>query len=265
MLCRQYRVDGTFTGVYVNDTYKRLCALVYDLSKPEPPEPAYSFYLSYAQGVSGPVLEPMCGSGRFYIPFLKSGVDIYGFDSSQHMLDRLYSKLDSQQPHSKVWEDSVVHFSPQKKFDYIFIPTGSFGLITDMRVIANFLEELYSALSDGGVFVFDVESSESISKEKFPAQYTYEIGDSQIHANYHASFRKDICQVMCDYDMIKDNQVVKAEKETITIKLYDNKQPLIDLLQSIGFSVNLLKAYERESTPCSNDPVTVFECWKSKA
>ena len=48
-----------------NNTYLKLCTQVYDLSKPTPPEEAYAFYRSYIEATRGPILEPMCGSGRF--------------------------------------------------------------------------------------------------------------------------------------------------------------------------------------------------------
>lgn len=47
------------------DTYLDLCTQVYDLSKPTPPQDAYDFYLSYVRETNGPILEPMCGTGRF--------------------------------------------------------------------------------------------------------------------------------------------------------------------------------------------------------
>lgn len=50
------------------DTYRDLCTQVYDLSKPEPPEEAYTFYRVYASNAKGPILEPMCGTGRFLLP-----------------------------------------------------------------------------------------------------------------------------------------------------------------------------------------------------
>jgi 2-polyprenyl-3-methyl-5-hydroxy-6-metoxy-1,4-benzoquinol methylase len=68
------------------DTYLNLCTQVYDLSKPTPPKDAYEFYYSYAAQAKGPILEPMCGTGRFLIPLLEEGFDIYGFDASEHML-----------------------------------------------------------------------------------------------------------------------------------------------------------------------------------
>lgn len=72
------------------DTYLRLCTQVYDLSKPNPPEDAYAFYRSYALNAKGPILEPMCGTGRFLLPLIDEGFDVQGFDASEHMLEALH-------------------------------------------------------------------------------------------------------------------------------------------------------------------------------
>ena len=65
------------------DTYLNLCTQVYELSKPKVPEADYNFYKSYLQDAKGKILEPMCGTGRFLLPFLQDGFDIQGFDAAK--------------------------------------------------------------------------------------------------------------------------------------------------------------------------------------
>ena len=65
------------------DAYLSLCTKVYGLSKPNPPEDAYAFYRDYAMKANGPILEPMCGTGRFLLPLLEEGFNVHGFDASQ--------------------------------------------------------------------------------------------------------------------------------------------------------------------------------------
>ena len=78
------------------DTYLSLCTEVYELSKPNPPEDAYAFYRDYAVKVNGPILEPMCGTGRFLLPLLEEGFDVHGFDASDHMLGVLHAKAETK-------------------------------------------------------------------------------------------------------------------------------------------------------------------------
>ncbi|HEO1363237.1 TPA: GNAT family N-acetyltransferase, partial [Legionella pneumophila] len=84
------------------DTYQSLCTEVYDLSKPNAPQNEYSFYRSYAVEAKGPILEPMCGTGRFLLPLVEEGFDVHGFDASQPMLERLHAKAISKNLKPKV-------------------------------------------------------------------------------------------------------------------------------------------------------------------
>lgn len=71
------------------DTYKTLCTEFYDLDKPSPPAEAFEYYLNEAKRCVQPVLEPMCGSGRFLIPLMEHGINIEGTDASEEMLEKL--------------------------------------------------------------------------------------------------------------------------------------------------------------------------------
>ncbi len=68
-------------------SYLNLGTQFYDLIRPEPPEDAYTFYRLYVMNATGPILEPMCGKGRFLLPLLQEGFDVHSFDASEHMLE----------------------------------------------------------------------------------------------------------------------------------------------------------------------------------
>ena len=74
------------------NNYKNLCTEFYDLDKPTAPEDALEFYTNEILGHTQPVLEPMCGSGRFLIPLLQKGIEIEGSDASAEMLDECRKK-----------------------------------------------------------------------------------------------------------------------------------------------------------------------------
>src|SRR3990167_4433531 len=115
------------------DTYLNLCTEVYDLSKPTAPKDAYDFFRSYAIDAQGRILEPMCGTGRFLLPLVAEGFDVSGFDRSQSMLDALHKKANAKSLKVNVWLGSAEDVKLQKKYKLIFIPSGSFCLITDLK------------------------------------------------------------------------------------------------------------------------------------
>src|SRR5262245_34854390 len=140
------------------DTYLNLCTQVYDLSKPIPPKDAYDLYRSYAVQANGRMLEPMCGTGRFLLPLVAEGFDVHGFDGSRHMLDALQKKAKAQNLKVHVWQGLVAELNIQKKYKLIFIPSGSFGLITDENEAKNALKIFYDLLENGGKLVFEAET-----------------------------------------------------------------------------------------------------------
>lgn len=61
----------------IKNYYGNLCTEMYEILHKEAPQDELEFYLSYAEkGMS--ILEPMCGSGRFLVPFLERGYNIKG-------------------------------------------------------------------------------------------------------------------------------------------------------------------------------------------
>jgi 2-polyprenyl-3-methyl-5-hydroxy-6-metoxy-1,4-benzoquinol methylase len=109
-------------------TYKKLCTEFYDLelNNQKNSKLALNFYMNYALNANGPILEPMCGTGRFLIPMLQADLDIEGFDASQEMLNALkikYSKISNKKaPVQKIF---IQNFKSNKKYNLIFIPFGS--------------------------------------------------------------------------------------------------------------------------------------------
>ena len=102
------------------ETYLSLCTEVYDLSKPNPPEDAYAFYRDYTIKANGPILEPMCGTGRFLLPLLAEGFDVHGFDASDHMLEALHVKAEAKNLEPTIWKGFVEDLKrPEKYTDYV--------------------------------------------------------------------------------------------------------------------------------------------------
>lgn len=76
--------------------YGSLCTEMYEILHKQVPQDELDFYLSYAEK-GKKILEPLCGSGRFFVPFLERGFDISGIDLSKEMLDKFKNeKIDFQ-------------------------------------------------------------------------------------------------------------------------------------------------------------------------
>ena len=133
--------------------YGSLCTELYEILHKDAPEEELNFYLSYAkQGMK--ILEPLCGSGRFFIPFMEKHLDIFGVDLSKEMLQKLIEK----QPEAKVVQGDLLEYSSEEKFDYIFITSGSVSLFTDIALCKKILSVIKRMLAPKRKFVFAVMS-----------------------------------------------------------------------------------------------------------
>lgn len=247
------------------DTYLDLCTLYYDLDKPEPPKDDFDFYLEYIKNSDGPILEPMCGTGRFLVPYLKLGYEIKGFDASNSMLHKLKQKISDQEFSSHVWQGFIQDLSSKEKFKLIFIPSGSFGLITDLSDIKRSLEKIYDHLAEDGIFVFEVETLEAV-----PKQFNIWRGDVRemeegrfiIASFFDLPLKNNIGTSFGKYELIEGNQVVQAQVEKYAIRYY-TQQELDSLLKSIGFHhIKFIKAFEHSREPDERDEVFICECRK---
>ncbi|MFG6369337.1 MAG: class I SAM-dependent methyltransferase [Lachnospiraceae bacterium] len=133
--------------------YGSLCTEMYEILHEQAPQDELNFYLSYAEK-GKKILEPLCGSGRFLVPFMERGFDICGIDLSGEMLNKLKQKV----PNAKIVQADILEYSSRELYDYIFICSGSMSLFTDMNLCNRILEKMKDMLAPKGKFVFAVDT-----------------------------------------------------------------------------------------------------------
>jgi SAM-dependent methyltransferase len=245
------------------DTYLSLCTEVYDLSKPNPPEDDYAFYRDYAMRANGPILEPMCGTGRFLLPLLEEGFNVHGFDASDHMLQSLYAKAKAKNLEPKVWKGFVEDLKRPEKYNLIFIPSGSFCLIIDPVQVEKSLKAIYDHLADDGVVLFEAETLNAVPQigiwcgSIWPKPNGQKIILSQL-----ATMQDDICTSLCKYELMEAGKIIHTEIEDLRVKIYEQDQ-LMDMLKSAGFKhIRTLKTFDQSSEPAKQDESIIYECRK---
>ncbi len=221
------------------------------------------FYKSYADETNGAILEPMCGTGRFLLPLAKGGYKIEGSDANEHMLDVLRSKAEQMSLKVNIWKSVASEMPDNKIYSLIFIPSGSFGLITDSDQISKTLKLFYNHLDDSGVLVFEVETKNAVPELGVWRDSKWLRPDGKmILLSSCASIDGDIFSSVAKYELIDKNQVIQTEVEEYKIKIYESGS-LLELLKSIGFrDVKILKAFDRSNGPTDSDESIVYECRK---
>ena len=248
-------------------TYLKLCTEFYDLELEQDPDAAtiLSCYMDYALNANGPILEPMCGTGRFLIPMLQANLDVEGFDASPHMLNTLkqkYACISSNKP--PVWQQFVEDFTNNKFYNLIFIPFGSWGLITNPENSKKCLEIMYRHLAPGGKFVIEIDTIESLLKPCgiWRSSSNTRPDGSKIVLNTLTSYepKTQIFTATCKYESFVENKLEATETEDFQQYLY-NFEEMDQLLKDVGFT-QIKKYMDYAKTPAtdSNTPILIYEC-----
>lgn len=245
------------------NTYLSLCTQVYDLSKPNPPEDAYVFYRDYVMNAKGPILEPMCGTGRFLLPLLEEGFDVHGFDASEHMLEALHAKARDKNLKPVVWKGFVEDFKKPERYKLIFIPSGSFGLITSPEAIRAALKTFYDHLTDDGILLFEGETSHAVpSLNIWRGSVWHKLDKQMIILSQLATLKDNVCHSIGKYELVQNNNVIHTEVEELKVRVYEPSE-LTKILNSCDFNnVRLIKAFDNNTTPDIHDETIVYECRK---
>ena len=244
-------------------TYGRLCTEFYDLSKAEAPPEALAFFLDCLEDASQPVLEPMCGSGRFLVPFLERGIDIDGVDSSPHMLQACHDHCEARALHPALYQQRLQELSLSRYYGYVFIPAGSFGLITDSRDAAEALRRLYRHLAPGGRLAIEIETPRALPEslgEWHESRLTRGDGAEVVFRalpQYDPATR--VQQDTHWYGVFDNGSLIGWEVEDLSLRLYEQAE-FSQLLEAAGFTgIRATRPYS-DVEPQAEDAAIVFRC-----
>ncbi len=231
--------------------YGKLCTEFYDLDKPAAPPDELAFYLAQARIAGGPVLEPMCGSGRFLIPIMEAGLDIEGTDLSPDMLEACRANAAARGLKPVLHEQSLETLAVSRTFSFAFICSGSFGLIPTEAGVRASLARLHGALKPGARLMLEVERL--LPASGHGEAWTGDWGGREvaradggtIRINWHPRWDPASGTVISThrYDASKDGVLLASETEEFIIRPHDPKV-LTAQLAGAGFErVEFLKPH----------------------
>lgn len=244
--------------------YGRLCSEFYDMDKPDARPDVLDFYLEYAERSIGPILEPMCGTGRYLLPLLARGFDIEGTDSSEEMLALCRSHGTIQGLNPTLHVGRLEALSLPRQFGLIFIPSGSFSLLTEERDVIQSLKQVHEALLPGGCFVVEVERAGFINPSlsgAWEGRWMVRPDGSQLIHSWLQQYSgvEGIARAIHRYELVSGGKLVATEFEDFAVKHYE-LDAFARLLENAGFvEIRCFKPYER-CPPSADDEGLVFEC-----
>ena len=240
--------------------YGSLCTEMYEILHEKAPQDEWNFYLSYAEK-GKKILEPLCGSGRFLIPFMERGFDICGIDLSYEMLEKLKQKA----PDAKIVQADILEYSSSEKYDYIFISSGSVSLFTDITLCKKILAKLKEMLAPAGKFVFAVDTvadrCETDSDYKTAVSVKTEQGFDLLlrSKNYYdeetqTQFSPSI------YELYNEATLLQSEPMDFQLHLYRFGE-MEAYLEELGFkTVTTYSSFQKEIATGNQNEMFLYEC-----
>ncbi len=246
-------------------TYQELCTEFYDLEQHPLGEQALAFYLEQARKANGPILEPMCGTGRFLIPMLQAGFDVEGFDASPFMLDALrkkYAHFSLQE--APISQQLIQDFTSVRRYQLIFIPYGSFGLITSCEDVKRSLSVLRHHLQPGGKCILEIETVASVPQPcgVWRRGVHSRPDGSKIALSFITSYdpQTQLFQSFSRYELLDNGLVQATEEENFQQYLYRCDE-LDELLYDAGFMlIKKYPSYNPTQEVVSSTSIIVYEC-----
>ena len=240
--------------------YGNLCTEMYEILHEKAPRDELNFYLSYAKK-EDKILEALCGSGRFLIPFMEQGFDIFGIDLSVAMLNKLKQKA----PNAKVFQADILEYSSKNRFDYIFISSGSVSLFTDINLCRKILGKIKEMLTPEGKFVFAVDTvADKCSDDndyKISVKTKTKEGFDLILKNknyYDEQSRTQFSPGI--YELYNGTELLQSEYMDFQTHLYKFGE-MERLLKEIGFTnVKTYSSFSKDVAADDNCEMFLFEC-----
>lgn len=243
------------------NNYKSLCTEFYDIDKPFAPEDALSYFLNEAKSSVQPVLEPMCGSGRFLIPVLEAGINIEGSDASAEMLESCKNKCRDHKLNPVLYYQKIQELLLPQKYGMVFIPSGSFGLITDSDDARESLKRIHRCLLPEGKLLIEIETPAAVVHEESENVREAVLNrDSRIILTSVTRYdiKANIETIDCRYEKFQSDVLVKSETESIKVRHYTLSE-FKDLLKSAGFSVISSERPYSGQTATEDDEMVLFK------
>ena len=200
------------------------------------------FYLEIVKKYGQPVLDVGCGTGRILLDFIQQGIDIDGVDNSPDMLALLKQKAEKLNLSPTVYQQEMVELSLPRKYQTILVPSSSFQLLLDEKLLPVAMARFYEHLLPGGVLAMPFMTLWK-QGEPLESEFTREVvrpeDGATIRRWQYARFdpETDLEHTIDRYEVIRDGEVISSEEhhQSPGTRSYTQEQA-IELYQKAGFT-----------------------------
>lgn len=235
--------------------YGALLTEAYDIDKPHAPPDELAFYRSVVAGSGQPVLEAMCGSGRFLVPLVAEGIDVEGVDASADMLAACRRRAEDAGVRPVLRQGLVQELSDEGRYRTAFCGGGSFGLLADDGDVTSALRALHRALAPGGTVVLEVETPAAAGRPGAWGGRWWRRPDGALIVlrGLHGGVRDGVEEALGIYELYVDGVLVETELDE-WVRRFWTADAITDALTAAGFvDVRVTRAFSDEPPRGADD------------
>lgn len=205
------------------------------------------------------ILELGCGSGNITEKFLEKGFEVVGIDSSFEMLEAARRKTSMYGDKIILLEQDITDIEfDVYEIDAVIAANDVFNYITDKEDIRKIFRFVYSHLSEGAGFVFDISSSYKLSAILGNNVYSETMDDLvYIWENYYDNETK-ILEMDINFFIKNSKDTYDRYEEQHIQKAYEENE-MKKLLEDCGFK-DIKTYYDFKMGDSGSDPERIFFC-----
>jgi SAM-dependent methyltransferase len=240
--------------------YGALAIEVYELAKPVGhPSADVDYYTGLLADVSGPILDPATGTGRFLIPLLEAGHQVEGLDSSPQLLGRCRQHCRDRGLDPVLHEVDMTVFVQLATYEAVIVPGGSIALLDGRKATLQALTCFHDSLVPGGRLLVDVPVPKLLAIPRAMRHWRrdpYFWTLQTMHIEYDASANQTTRFLR--YDKWQNGNLRATELQEFRLQHWSGEE-FADLLAEAGFTNTVVTAdYERACSPADDNGVWTY-------
>lgn len=225
-----------------------LAAKAWDPSGGDEPQADYAFIRALLETQPGPALDIGCGTGRLLLRYLRDGFKVDGIDTSADMVEICREKAQALGLAPNLYVQPMQQLDLPSRYAVIYIPCGSFCLVTDLNEAWETLVRINVHLEENGLLVFNLfwpfSDGEPLSSNPLGRQgawgelWTHRQPDGSLIAQHLMRLRIDRVEQLLfakrRYQRLVEGEIVQEEVYDANERWYYKHEMLL-MLEKTGF------------------------------
>jgi ubiquinone/menaquinone biosynthesis C-methylase UbiE len=235
------------------------------------------YYRRRIQEVPGVALEVGCGTGRLLIHYLKLGLNVEGVDNSDAMLKICERKAEQQGLNPILYKQYMQELDLPHRYNTIYIPFGSFMLVTNRGEAFEALNRFVRHLAPGGQLIITTYlswgESRFIPVKDLPAQQQKtwtlrRVGKRSsdgalivVQQSVVNDYIEQIQRGLYRYEAFLDGELIQTFLQPMNIRWY-SKYELALMLEKVGLHDTSICGDYTDQEASEAHSVFVYRAWK---